>query len=205
MTAREFPADRPDDAASAASTANGVAAYRARLAKILGVTRQLGAVPAPAGVLLEETIAELQTVEDELVAQSDALFEAKLSVEARGLEFQLLFEYAPIAYFVTDAHGVVRDANIAATRLLNRTKNSLIGKPLAVHVPPHKRQAFRAAINHTLASRSAEEWPMRLMPTDDQEIDVVLTIVTAPQHAPGIGTLYWLVRRDQRRDTEDLL
>lgn len=204
----------PERSADDSSAADDVAAYRLRLAHLIGterggVARDHRSLPSPATFLLEETIAELQTIEEELREQNDALLEAKLSVESRGLEFQLLFEYAPMVYLVTDRDGAIRDANVAASHLLGRAKNALIGMPLAAFVPVAMRPAFRAAVMHACAGGAPEEWPMRLLPQGASGVDVILTVAAAPGHAPnhcgGRPNLYWLVRPDSRRDVEDLL
>jgi len=208
VTPPERPTDQPTTAA------DDVAAYRSRLAHLIGidrgrVAREAPSLPSPATFLLEETIAELQAIEDELREQNDALLDAKLAVEERGLEFQRLFEYAPMVYLVTDRHAVIVDANVAATHLLRRAKNALIGKPLVNFVPVAMRPAFRAAVNHACAGGTPEEWPIRLLPQGTSAVDVIFTVAAAPGHAPnhsgGRPALYWLARPDSRRDVEDLL
>jgi PAS domain-containing protein len=193
------------------NAADAVAAYRKRLAGMLAtvdiaLTNADPALPSAATVLLEDTVAELQVTEEELRAQNDALLDARFAVEARGVEFQLLFEYAPVAYLVTDHYGAIRDANIAATQLLRRAKNALIGKPLPVFVAPERRAAFRAALSHACAGAKAEEWPMRLQSPGTEPVDVILTVGAGPTYGstPGSTSLYWLLRPDGRRDTEDL-
>src|SRR5215208_3053171 len=76
VTPPERPTDQPTTAA------DDVAAYRSRLAHLIGiergrVAREAPSLPSPATFLLEETIAELQAIEDELREQNDALLDAK--------------------------------------------------------------------------------------------------------------------------------
>ena len=64
------------------------------------------------------------------------------SVQIRRMRYQEVFEFAPDAQFITDAHGLIREANHAAAVLLNRHKEFLIGKPLALFGVEGGRRRF---------------------------------------------------------------
>src|SRR5687768_7620314 len=50
---------------------------------------------------LEHTLLNLDTAAEELRAQNEALFAARIDLEASSAQFRDLFELAPSAYFVT--------------------------------------------------------------------------------------------------------
>ena len=64
-----------------------------------------------------------------------------------------LYDFAPIAYFSFDSVGHIKEANLAATQLLDRRRRDLIGSPFAVHVAKEDTGLF---LNHLLRCRSSE-------------------------------------------------
>jgi PAS domain S-box-containing protein len=73
-----------------------------------------------------------------------------------------LFERAPHAYLLTDGGGVIRDANEAACQLFDRSREGLIGKPLAVFLHPGYRVAFHAQLARLRGLRRVIEYELRL-------------------------------------------
>src|SRR5579883_1334134 len=67
---------------------------------------------------LEASANALESVEAELIAQKDELLRSVSLLEQERAKYLDLFENAPDAYLVTDAQGVVNDANAAARALL---------------------------------------------------------------------------------------
>ena len=52
------------------------------------------------------------------------------------------FDFALDAHLLTDAHGIVLDANAAAGLLLQCRREFVVGKPLGLFVSPQDRPAF---------------------------------------------------------------
>ena len=136
---------------------------------------------------LEAGLQEIETLWQELRTRADEL----ASERQRYTEF---FEYAPDAYFVTDEHGTVREANRAAAELLGIPARALTSKPLVACIAEPERSDFRTRLagagaqpdaevstwRGTVAARSgniAVEFRVRAMPRGDS------------------GALCWLVRR----------
>lgn len=71
---------------------------------------------------------ELKAAWRELNARVDQL-------GAERQQYLELFERACEAYLITDAEGVIREANGAAVDLLRRRRRALRGKPLVTLVP----------------------------------------------------------------------
>lgn len=160
-----------------------------------------------ASELLEElhtTLEELQVTEEELRVQNEELLMSQEQIAAERHRYRELFELAPDAYLVTDAGGVVREANLAAAILLNATPAHLTGKPIAVFVPDAERREFRARLRRAALSDGVREWDLRLVPRDGEPLEVACTI--APAHdLSGVTTgLRWMVRdvSDRRRAEE---
>ena len=76
--------------------------------------------------------------------------------------YRALFEHAPHAYLLTDGGGVIRDANEAAVRLFDRSREGLLGKPLAVFLHPGHQVAFHAQLARLRGLRRVIEYELRL-------------------------------------------
>src|SRR5689334_6778598 len=83
---------------------------------------------------LNDALEELSTAEEELRAQNEQLAAAQQVIIAERQKYQELFNFAPDGYLVTDSAGVIREANLAAARLLERPRRYLPGKPVRVLV-----------------------------------------------------------------------
>jgi PAS domain-containing protein len=60
---------------------------------------------------LSTALEELRVTEEEIRVQNEQLTEVRASIEAERAHYQRLFELAPAAYLVTDAVGVIQQAN----------------------------------------------------------------------------------------------
>src|SRR5262249_31034035 len=76
---------------------------------------------APAAGMLEKSMTELLTTleehrvaEEELRTQNEELVQTREAAETQRQRYQELFEFAPDAYLVTDAEGMIQEANRAA-------------------------------------------------------------------------------------------
>src|SRR5512132_2612219 len=108
---------------------------------------------------LDGTLNDLDRATEELRAQNEALFSARLELEGSSAVFRDLFEFAPCAYVVTDADTAIIYANDAACTLLQRSKNALVGKPLICFVPLEYRSSFRAAVLRSSLDTAVSSWP----------------------------------------------
>jgi PAS domain-containing protein len=63
-------------------------------------------------------LEELQVSGEELRVQNEELAAARQTVETERQRYQELFDFAPDGYLVTNAEGVIQEANRAAAGLL---------------------------------------------------------------------------------------
>jgi PAS domain S-box-containing protein len=152
--------------------------------------------------LMADTMVDLAAAEDELRAQNEELFSARLALEAREAWFRQLFDLAPAPYLVTTRDATIRLVNTAACTLLRRAPNALAGKPLACFVDYAERGAFRTALNRAGSSSSVEEWPIRLVPTDAPAIECRVRVRMLAQSGAGEQQLAWCVTEEQRSALE---
>ncbi|MBD1913230.1 response regulator [Leptolyngbya sp. FACHB-16] len=79
-----------------------------------------------------------------------------------------LFQSAPIAYLVSDAKGVILEANGAIAHLLNVPQPYLAGKPLMLYVAEGDRSAFRNHLSQLPYESDRQIWHMTVCPRGRQ-------------------------------------
>ncbi len=140
------------------------------------------------------TLEELRVAEEELRQQNDELLEFHLALDALRGRYQDLFELAPDGYFVSDGLGVIREANLAAARLLEMDARRLVGKPLAAFIVPSEVRAFRQYLVEAQQSAGTTQWETRLHPRVGADIPVSIKVATPSPHPDRPALLRWLVR-----------
>ncbi|MEJ6487274.1 PAS domain S-box protein [Nostoc punctiforme UO1] len=110
---------------------------------------------------LQLALEELQVVEEELREQNEELSVARELVELERQRYQDLFEFAPDGYLVTDAAGIIQEANQAAATMLAVRQKYLRNKPFILFIAHQDRQAFNARLNN---SQQLQEWEIYLKP-----------------------------------------
>ncbi|PIG93862.1 response regulator [Gloeocapsopsis sp. IPPAS B-1203] len=127
--------------------------------QVLEVLENMSAAIANLQLLQEEmrtSLEALDVVEDQLLQQNQQVY-------AERKHYYNLFQFCPDAYLVTDATGLILEANSAIASLLNVPQAYLIRKPLAVFVAPSDRPAFRTFLNH-LSQSNIQSWETNLCP-----------------------------------------
>ena len=144
---------------------------------------------------------DLRTLNDELVAAREAL-------ETERQRNQDLFEFSPDAYLVTDAEGVIREANRAAANLLHVSRDSLPGKAVTTFVVEQERGAFRAELARLGEApfEARRDWEVRLALTDASFPSTELTVSATRDAAGQIVRLCWVLRDiSERKQMEEAL
>ena len=77
----------------------------------------------------------------------------KTDLEAAIQRYVDLFDFAPISYVSVDRVGRIEEINVAAARLLDVSRDRLIGRPFALYVTKEDSALF---LNHLLRCRSSE-------------------------------------------------
>jgi PAS domain S-box-containing protein len=143
------------------------------------------------GEELDVTLEELRTAEEELRTQNEQLAAAHDVIAAERQRYHDLFNLAPDGYLVTDANGVIREANLAATELLGRSRRSLIGKPVRVFVHADAQAALDRALDRLRDTGRANGAEL-LLDLGGLAIPVVVHVNAAGVPAAGARTLRWI-------------
>jgi PAS domain S-box-containing protein len=124
---------------------------------------------------------ELSVAEEALRAQAEAITEAERQVEIERHRYRTLFEFAPDPYLVTDAEGIIEQANGAAAEFLGVPGALLVGKPLVNFVDLRTRSEFRAHVRG-LGSNIRDRMLVDLTVRDGRAVSVEATATAIPTH-----------------------
>src|SRR5437870_5073120 len=124
-------------------------------------------------------IEELRVAEEELRVQNEELATARQTIEAERARFHELFECAPDGYVVTDAAGIIREANRMTSSMLNVPRRGLLGKPFALYVAGIDRDAFRIHLSQIQSGKAIKEGEFRLKPRERPPLPVALNVSIA--------------------------
>lgn len=144
-------------------------------------------------------LEELQIANEELHQQNEELFNAQQDLVAQRQRYQELFEEVPDAYLVTDTEGVIQEANLAATTLLNISKSFLLGKPIGIFVLEKELIAFHLKLTHLgdhaeIPDWKMQEWEVNLRPFNTTPIIAAVKVVAIRNQYSNLVGLRWLLR-----------
>jgi PAS domain S-box-containing protein len=155
-----------------------------------------------ASSLFEATLEDLGAAAEELQVQNDALFAARVEMEAQGQFYRELFDLAPAVCLVTTPEARITHANRVATYFFGRAANALVGRFLITFVAQSERLAFRTGLTRAQTAESAEEWPNRLL---SRGTAVACRVRVAARRAAGrTRALQWIITEGSGPD-DDLL
>jgi PAS domain S-box-containing protein len=135
----------------------------------------------------------------ELLASRDA-------IDRERQKYFELFEFAPDACFLTDSHGVIREANTAASQLLGVPAQFLTGKTLPGFFDERARKAYRHQLDQLCGSERSDDWEIRLSPRSGPPTDVSVSIARMTTRDKSLGGYRWVMRDiSKRKQAENLV
>ncbi len=149
---------------------------------------------------LQITFEELRTAEEEVRDRNRKL-------EAERYRYRDLFNFAPDGYVVTDANGVIQEANHAIVRLLSLDLGFVVGKPLVVFITQPERRNFYRQLNQLPKLEQIQNWELELQPYKNDAIPVEVTVACIWGVSGEVEGLRWLIRdiRDRKKTEAQLL
>ncbi|HJU90192.1 MAG TPA: PAS domain-containing protein [Gemmatimonadaceae bacterium] len=186
-----------------------IARARQRLAARAGrADEQSPTDPARAELVheVDQLMEELNVAHEELRQQNEELESARDALEAERSRYYELFDLAPDAYIVTDHHGVILEANRAASALLRVPSEYLVGKPLTLYVEEGTRREFLSLLDALCGAMSSGERALIISPRRGAPVHVAVTVSVIRAASTAPRALRWLIRdvTDRRRIEDDL-
>ncbi|MEH2250203.1 PAS domain S-box protein [Nostoc sp.] len=155
---------------------------------------------------LYNTSKVVQLAAQELYQQNEELIQTRNWLEAERQHYQDLFEFAPDGYLVTNTEGIIQEANHTAAKLLNVSKQFLVGKPMINFVPLQERQQVRSELIQLSQSDKVKELLVRFQQRYGEFFDAALTVGVVRNHQDKAISLRWLLRDiTERQHLESML
>jgi len=119
-------------------------------------------------LFIQDQVDEIVTIITDFTAEKRALRELRDS-EAY---LKALFDYAPIAYYLTDQKGTFIDGNLAAEKLIGFSKQELIGKNYLQTklLPPNQFPLAAKILGELILGESSGPYEVALKHKDGKEI-----------------------------------
>jgi PAS domain S-box-containing protein len=150
---------------------------------------------------LSSSLEEILVVQEQLSQQSEDLVQlheelvvTHQTVEAERQRYRELFEFAPDGYLVTDAEGIIQEANCAAANLLTFSQTFLVGKLLISFVAQSERLTFDSQLKIASKGNKVHECVVRLQPRKRWYSDISLKVAPARDRTGKLVALHWLLR-----------
>ncbi|MEH1789820.1 PAS domain S-box protein [Nostoc sp.] len=154
--------------------------------------------------LLQQAMTEISISLEELQQQNEELIATRHLVEAESQRYYDLFNFAPDGYLLTDATGIIQEANYAAAKLLNVRQSYLIGKPLAVFVHQTQRQKFRQIMLQLQQQGQIRREELQIFHEEGStDFPAELTAIAVQDSQGKTGNLRWLFRDISDRHQQD--
>lgn len=128
---------------------------------------------------LDAALEDLQVIFEQMQTGLEIAEVAEEYLFQQKQHYHNLFQLSPIAYLLTDANGLILEANQAIATLLNVPHIYLVGKPLAVFVTESDLTAFRTRLNRLAQSIGIQIWQMSLCPRHGKPVGVELHVGVA--------------------------
>jgi PAS domain S-box-containing protein len=129
---------------------------------------------------LTRLLHELHVHQSELQVQNDELRRIQLDLERSRDRFAFLYDHAPVGFLTLDPRGVVQEANLTASNLLNLPRATLLQKKLSSFVSPQSQDDLYLHLQQVFSTRSKRTCELHLHPTDAPALTGRLESVPMP-------------------------
>ena len=99
---------------------------------------------------LQHLVHELATSQIELEMQNEELRTTQEELEASRSKYFEWYDYAPIGYLTFDTSGLILEANLAASKLLENDISLLINKPFSLFIAANDSDIFQAHLSEVV-------------------------------------------------------
>ena len=87
-------------------------------------------------------VAELTIHQEELNIQNEELRRVQLELESTRAKYFELYNMAPVGYITLDDNLIIKEANLAASRLLGSDKSQIINKGVSSFIPSEQHESL---------------------------------------------------------------
>lgn len=115
---------------------------------------------------MEKLIHELEVHQLELEMQNEELRNTREKLDESLARYEDLFDLAPVGYLVLDSHGMINNANLKVSTLLQTERGSLLGRHLNEFVTPECQDALVRHLRLTFKQQYNQSCELDLLRKD---------------------------------------
>lgn len=157
---------------------------------VAGLRQQAEAAAVPPEQLTAQTpeeiqrmLHELQVHQIELELQNEELRRIQAELEDSRARYFDLYDLAPVGYCTLAATGLIREANLTAASLLDRTRPTLVGRPFSQFILKEDQDAFFLAFKKLFGTGSLQTGELRMAKQDGTSFWAHLRMLLVPDSA----------------------
>jgi len=155
---------------------------------------ETGELAQPIIAELQVSLEELRVAEEELRQQNEQLVLSRQAIEEERQRYRDLFEFAPDGYVVTDAAGIIREANRVAAKLFGVRQKALVGKPLVLYLAPEDHSVFYARLRQLPQGEGSDTWEAGVRQRGGAPVPVSIVAAPVRDGRGNITGVRWLLR-----------
>ncbi len=105
-------------------------------------------IPAVENIADVQRLVELLQIHQiELEHQNEELRLMQEELEASRNKYVNLFDFSPIPYLTLDKHGIIKEVNLSASKMLGVDRNKLIDRSFTIYIPQDDKDIFNTFLN----------------------------------------------------------
>lgn len=156
---------------------------------------------------LQSTLEQLHAAQEELRKQNQELAIAREIAEAERQRYQDLFDFAPDAYVVTNADGIIQEVNQVLAALVEVNRENLIQTPLVNYIAASEHEGFKNLLKELrqqpgLQKLQTDELSLQL--ADQSSLSVAITGRANRNSQGHILEIRWLIQDITKRKQAEL-
>ena len=128
-----------------------------------------------------QLIHELQVHQIELEMQNEELRKAQTELEESRTMYSVLYDFAPVGYFIFDKNGLILEANLTAAKKLGVERNVLVQKPFRAYIVAVEREIFDRHLQKVMRGSEQQTCEIKLKRKNGAEFYVQLESMAAEE------------------------
>ena len=128
---------------------------------------------------IDGVLEDLHVIYEEMQVNLEAAIALEQQLLQQNQHYYDLFQTSPIAYVVTNADGVILEANQAISQLLNVPQPYLAGKPLFLYVAESDRSNFCTWLGQFAQNSNQQLYYLNLSPREDEPFAAYLQVAVS--------------------------
>ncbi len=154
---------------------------------------------------LKEIISDLHTYKIELELQNQELKRAQEKIENTKDNYNKLFNYAPVAYFILDSEATIKEVNLTAATLLDAAKDNITEKPFYRFVSKDSQDAFHVHFREVINKGKLCNTEIKIKNTHKEYFYARLESIADKDEEGNLQVRIALIDIDKRKEFENQL